>query len=243
MDVLVTKSDLPSISFFRKLFLEETEFQFIYNKCHENNWSDDYLFTIDGASAGYGCVWGKDTRDKRDAIYEFYLLPPYRKFSGDFLIALQSVSGAGFIECQTNDPALSSLLFEYTTNINAEAILFEDKNKTSFEFPGASVVKAHESKHNFEYELKLDEVVAAEGGMMLNYNFPYADLYYHVNEEYRRKGVATFFIQELKRETYAMGRVPAARCNIHNRISRASLLKAGFAVCGYIVAGKLTKTP
>ena len=40
-----------------------------------------------------------------------------------------------------------------------------------------------------------------------------------------------------------MGRIPAARCNIHNRISRASLIKAGFNICGYIVVGKFAKTP
>ena len=243
MDVLVTKSDLPSISSLRKLFLEETKFQFIYNKCHENSWSDDYLFTIEGTPAGYGCIWGKDTREKRDAIYELYLLPVYRKFSGDILMALQSVSGADFIECKTNDPALSPLLFQYTKNINAEAILFEDKNTTSFEFPGVEIIKLNENRHCVEYELKLDGAVAAEGGMMLNYNFPNADLYYHVKEEFRRKGVATLFIQELKKETYAMGRIPAARCNIHNRISRASLIKAGFDICGYIVVGKFAKTP
>lgn len=237
MDIVVTKSDLRSISSFRKLFLEETKYQFVYNKCRENKWSDDYLFTINQEPVGYGCIWGKENREQRDSIYEFYLLPSFRKFSGNILLEFQSVSGAGFIECQTNDPALSPLLFEYTENINAQAILFEDKNKTSFEFPAVEMVKINEDARTVEFELKLDGEVAAEGGVMLNYNFPYVDLYYHVKEDHRQKGLATFFIQELKKQAFAMGRIPAARCNIRNRISRASLVKAGFAVCGYIVVG------
>jgi RimJ/RimL family protein N-acetyltransferase len=68
---------------------------------------------------------------------------------------------------------------------------------------------------------------------------PYADLYYEVNENHRQKGFGSYMVQELKRETYLMGRVPAARCNINNVISKATLLKAGFKVCGYRLNGEI----
>jgi len=49
-------------------------------------------------------------------------------------------------------------------------------------------------------------------------------------------------VQELKRETYLMGRVPAARCNINNVISKATLSKAGFKICEYRLNGEIKDT-
>jgi hypothetical protein len=40
-------------------------------------------------------------------------------------------------------------------------------------------------------------------------------------------------------EAYRLKRVPAARCNIKNNASKATLLKAGMKVCGYILTGEL----
>lgn len=77
---------------------------------------------------------------------------------------------------------------------------------------------------------------------MLNYNFPYADIYMQVNEPFRRKGLGSFLVQELKAEAYRIGRVPAARCNIDNKISKATLLKAGFKICGFRLKGNIQKT-
>ena len=81
--------------------------------------------------------------------------------------------------------------------------------------------------------------MAATGGLMLNYNMPYADIYYEVNENYRQKGLGTLMVQELKKAAYEMGRVPAARCNIRNIISKYTLLKTGFTVCGCILKGAI----
>lgn len=76
--------------------------------------------------------------------------------------------------------------------------------------------------------------------MMPNYNMPYADLYYDVPEQHRQKGFGGFMVQELKKAAYQMGRVPAARCNIRNNASKATLLKAGFRICGWRINGKIS---
>ena len=85
---------------------------------------------------------------------------------------------------------------------------------------------------------KFVEIVAS-GGLMLNYNIPYADIYMQTRETHREKGYATYIVQELKRIAYRMGRVPAARCNIGNRISQATLEKAGMRVCGFRLKGAI----
>jgi ribosomal protein S18 acetylase RimI-like enzyme len=72
---------------------------------------------------------------------------------------------------------------------------------------------------------------------MLNYNKPYADIYMEVKPSFRRRGFGSLMVQELKKIIYQIGRVPAARCNINNSISKATLLKAGFKVCGAILKG------
>lgn len=76
-------------------------------------------------------------------------------------------------------------------------------------------------------------------GFFLHYNRPFADLYLEVREDCRRGGIASYLLQELKRECYLAGRVPAARCDIRNVASRATLTKAGLRVCGFMLMGKV----
>ena len=66
-------------------------------------------------------------------------------------------------------------------------------------------------------------MIVATGGILTHYNPPYGDLYMEVDPAHRRQGLGSFLIQELKRTAYATGRVPAARCNVANTASRATL--------------------
>ncbi len=84
----------------------------------------------------------------------------------------------------------------------------------------------------------LSEFVAM-GGFMLHYNRPFADLYMEVREDCRGRGFRSFLLQELKKECYLAGRVPAARCELQNTASRATLIKAGLKVCGFMLTGKI----
>ncbi|MFT3750475.1 MAG: GNAT family N-acetyltransferase [Agriterribacter sp.] len=238
----VIKTGLNEILHLRVLFLQENNFQFIYDKCHTYGWADTYLFKLNGTSIGYGAIWGQNKREDRDAIFEFYIIRPYRKFASTFFLELLEISRAIFIECQSNDSLLSEMLYAFGKNINAEAFLFKDNFQTFFEIDRASVHKQQNNNTNPDYVLKYEDEVIATGGLMLNYNMPYADIYYEVNEQHRQKGFGSFLIQELKRQAYLSGRVPAARCNINNLISKATLLRAGFKICGFILKGEINKT-
>ncbi|MEP6948650.1 MAG: GNAT family N-acetyltransferase [Ginsengibacter sp.] len=237
------KVELEEIMAFRILFLHANGFQFIHNKCHDYGWADTYLFTINGKKAGYGAVWGKSIREARDAIFEFYVIKPLSHFSNFIFQEFYPASGATFIECQSNDPLLSSMLYEYSQNINAEAILFEDNLQTNFDISGVIFTRKPAERSNIDdvggYVLEQNGEVAATGGFMLNYNKPYADIYYDVKENFRQKGFGSLIIQHLKKEIYLMGRVPAARCNTGNHRSKSNLLKAGFKVCGFILTGDI----
>lgn len=239
MDIVVSKLSLKEVQPLRDLRLAEIDFQFVYNKCHGAGWADTYFFTIDGEKAGFGSVWGKDKREERDAIFEFYLLEPYRRLANSIFPEFHKVSGASYVECQTNDKLITDMLFEYCANIYADRILFEDSITTEMEIPGAVFKKTVNNDGETEYILERDGEIVATGGFIWNYNFPYIDMYYEVKESHRQKGFGTLITQELKKEAYLLDRVPAARCNINNKASKATLLKAGMKVCGHILIGEL----
>ncbi|MCD2424241.1 GNAT family N-acetyltransferase [Niabella pedocola] len=245
MALQITKTTLEVIEPFRVLFLNEGGFQFVCNKCHLYGWADTYLFTVDGTPAGYGAVWGTDKREDRDTIFEFYLEPPYRGMASRIFGEFQQVSNTIQVESQTNDRLLTAMLYETTRNIYAEAILFEEQYTTRLAVPGVVFRKRKATDDmgddDSTHVLVQDGVIAASGGLMLNYNIPYADIYMQVKEPFRGRGLGTLIVQELKKEAYRMGRVPAARCNIENQVSKSTLLKAGFRICGFRIRGTIKK--
>ena len=92
-----------------------------------------------------------------------------------------------------------------------------------------------------DHVLEWDGEILAHGGLMLNYNIPFADIYMHVKEPFRGMGLGVLIVQELKKLAYDIGRVPAARCSINNRVSKATLLKAGLKICGHRLKGEIKR--
>jgi RimJ/RimL family protein N-acetyltransferase len=236
----VKRTTLPAIAHFRTQFLTENSIQFVFDKCHRYGWADTYLFTTDGKQVGYGSVWGKDNREDRDAIFEFYLTEESRHLSEKLFVLFCEVSKASYIECQSNDQFLYPLFEKFASNTVTEAILFSDDHETNLTVDGVEIeLKEQTNPDDRQYVISYRGASAGTGGFMLNYNFPYADIYYEIDEAFRRKGLGSFVVQELKKEIYRMGRVPAARCNVTNFSSKATLLKAGMIVCGFRVNGDI----
>src|SRR5258708_6198612 len=235
MDLQIIKTDLNDILFLRALFLQECNFQVRYNACHERGWSDSYLVNIDGVNIGYGSVKGKDDLTERDAVFEFYIMPAWRKNAGTIFEKLIAVSGTTYIECQSNDLLLSFMLYEFGRNISSDVILFQDGPVTTLEITGAifrqRMPDEHLFQHNHEpdgdYVLEVKGDIVATGGFLLHYNKPFADLYMEVREDQRQKGYGSLLIQELKKACFIFGLVPAARFNIRNKESQSTFLKRG----------------
>ncbi|HYM09188.1 MAG TPA: GNAT family N-acetyltransferase [Bryobacterales bacterium] len=240
------KAELHDIQPLRALFLQENNFQIRYDACHERGWTDSYLLKIDEAEIGYGSIKGRERAD-RDTVFEFFVIHPFRKHSSVLFGELLSASGAKYIECQSNDMLLSSMLYEFSRDISANVVLFGDHAVTGHAIPGAVVRRRRDNDQVFEhrvepvgdYVVALAGEVVATGGFMLHYNRPFADLYMEVRENCRGRGFGSFLLQELKKECYLAGRVPAARCEIRNTASRAALIKAGLRVCGFMLTGKI----
>jgi GNAT superfamily N-acetyltransferase len=249
MKIEAIKSTLSEIRSFRDLFLQENHFQIRYNACHERGWSDSWLLLHDGVKIGHGSIKGKEHLGDRDAVFEFFLLPEYRKLASVIFRELLIASGATFIECQSNDLFLTSLLHEFSSNIRSEVVLFEDYMTTDLAVPNVAFrpkvageqVFIHHLEPVGDYVLEMGGKVVATGGFMLHYNPAFADLYFEVEEKHWRKGLASFLLQEIKKECYRSCRVPAARCSIQNRASRGAMTNAGLRVCGFILEGAVVK--
>ena len=262
MEIKVIKSDLEKILPLRNLFLQENNCQIRYNACHERNWSDSYLIKINNEIIGYASIKGKEDYIKdRDAIFEFYIIPKFRNKATLIFLELIKISKPKYIECQSNIVLLPEMLFEFSKNINADTILFEDNpnlggnlpsDKQGFKLPPkftdvifrkretGELIIGKKEKDMGSYILDNEGEIIATGGFLTHYNFPFVDLFMEVKKSHWREGLGSYILREIKKECYEMGRIPAARCHINNKASKATLLKAGFKICGFMLNGEIS---
>ncbi|WP_165252198.1 GNAT family N-acetyltransferase [Paludisphaera soli] len=232
----------------RELYREEMDCQIVRDSWHARGWTDSYLLRLDGRIVGYGLV-GAIRDQPRETVMEFYVLPAHRGRALFLFRRFVEVSGATLIEAQTNDLLLTLMLYDCAERIESNVILFYDAITTSLSIPGAvfrEVTEADKERitsqgldadsHNL---LQVDGVVAATGGLLFHYNVPYGDIYMATAGPLRGRGYGSYLIQELKRLAYEMGKVPAARCNVTNSASRATLQKAGMLPCARFLSGVL----
>jgi GNAT superfamily N-acetyltransferase len=142
------------------------------------------------------------------------------------------------------------MLHAVAPTVSSESILFHDRLTTAHAPPDAVFRKVsqhdapqiaqHELDSNASWLVAVGGVVAAAGDILFHYNRPYGDIYMKVGESFRRRGIGTYLVQELKRVCYEGGSIPAARCNPTNIASRQTLQRAGFVPCGHILKGTLS---
>jgi GNAT superfamily N-acetyltransferase len=242
METSAARVELARILPLRAHYLRETNCQIRYNACHERGWTDSYLLTADGADVGYGSIKGDDAAG-RDTIFEFFVVAPFRRQASRLFETLLSASRAPRLECQSNDGLMTAMLFEFGRDINADVVLFEHRMSTHLQFPGAVFRRRNDNdqvfKHGVEppgdFALEIGGSIVATGGFLTHYNPPFADLFMEVEQSHRRKGAGSYLVQEVIKECFQAGRVPAARCNLNNRASRATLTKAGMRECGFML--------
>lgn len=233
----------------RELHRKEMNCQIVLDSWHARGWTDSYLLRLDGRVVGYGLVGGVRA-ERKEIVTEFYVLRIHRGLALPLFRRFVEVSQARSVEVQTNDILLTLMLYDCAETIESTVILFHDALTTSLSMPGVTfrkVVEADREKiagqkldTDAEWMLEADGVVAATGGILFHYNVPYGDIYMAVAEPLRRRGYGGYLIQELKRACYEMGRVPAARCNVSNAASRATLQKAGMFPCARVLTGVIS---
>jgi len=248
MTIDVAPVPLEEVLPLRELYRREMNCQIVHDSLPRRGFGDLFLISLAGRVAGYGFVMGYRDEPK-DTIREFYVFPAYRGSAQAMFRRLIETSQARRITAQSNDVLLTLMLYDSATEISSDTIVFQDALTTSLAVPGANVRQAAESDRANIFEHKVEPVgdwlvehdgaIVATGGIASHYNPPYGDLYMEADERCRRRGYGSFLIQELKRISYETGKVPAARCNVANAASRATLQKAGLLPCARLLSGVL----
>lgn len=244
MGLQVVESSHEAISPMRQHYRSEMNCQIVHDSWHERGFTTCHLISIDGRTAGYGCVSG-DEAQPRVIVKEFWISPEHRPRSLEAMCGLIRATGALAIETQTNDPQLHPMLLQLGDSQDCRVILFSDQLTTCLPNPGVSFrpitrsdlprVFAHTTEPVGDYVLELAGQVVATGGVLYHYNPPFGDVFMEVEAGFRRRGYGSYLVQELKRICRESGGVPAARCNESNRSSRATLERAGLLQCGRII--------
>jgi GNAT superfamily N-acetyltransferase len=251
MPMIVRRVELREIQDMRDMYRHEMNCQIIHDSIHPRpGWSHEYLITDGDSKIGYGSVAVAGPWQGKPTIYEYFVLPHHRTRIFDLFIALLESSGANLIEAQSNDPLLTVMLHAFAPTVTSGSILFRDQFTTAQAPPGAVFRRAapedagqiarHELDSGAAWLVAVEGMVARAGDVLFHYNRPYGDIYMKVGEPYRRCGLGTYLVQELKRICYEGGSIPAARCNPKNVASRQTLQRAGFVACGHILTGTVS---
>src|SRR5262249_36916442 len=145
----------------------------------------------------------------KPTVYEYHVLPQHRGRLFDCFIALLTTTGATEIETQSNAGLLTVMLHTFAPTVTSESVLFHDKLTTAHALPDAIFRRATPEDAGLVAQQQLDSearwlvavggVVAAAGDILFHYNRPYGDIYMKVGESFRRRGLGTYLVQELKR--------------------------------------------
>ncbi len=224
--------------------------QIIHDSIHSRpGWTLEYFLTAGEAPVGYGSIAVAGPWKDKPTIYEFYVLPRCRVRLFGLFSVLLSASGANRIETQSNDAVLTAMLHAFARDVASERILYHDKFTTALA-PAGAVFRRAVAADNLQIPegqlfshgvVEVDGVVAAKGGILFHYNRPYGDIYMEVAGPFRRRGLGSYLVQELKRICYEQGNIPSARCNPKNFASRKTLQKAGFVPCGRLLTGSVSR--
>ncbi|MCW5558672.1 MAG: GNAT family N-acetyltransferase [Verrucomicrobiae bacterium] len=248
MSPSITRAGNAEILPLRARQREELNCQIVHDSIHRRpGWTEGYLVGADGVIAGFGSVAVAGPWKDRPTVFEFYLLPEYRSQAFALFEPFLAASGASHFEVQSSDSLLMALAVTHARDLASENIVFRDGGTTRWTAPGAALrcltpedeIRAcmERRQGGGEWALEVDGAAAGKGGILFHYNRPYGDLYMEVEEPFRRRGLGGFLVQELKRECYALGAIPAARCSLDNIPSRRTLQRAGFVPCAHILIG------
>jgi GNAT superfamily N-acetyltransferase len=249
--MMVQRVELREIERMRDIYRHEMNCQIMFDSIHARpGWTQEYSITDGKGKVGYGSVAVAGPWKEKPTVYEFFVLPQHRGRIFDAFIALLQSCGATEVETQSNAGLLTVMLHTFAPAVTSEAILFHDRLTTAHAPPGATFRRATPEDAEPMAQQQLDPqarwlvtvegVVAGAGDILFHYNRPYGDIFMAVGEPFRRRGIGTYLVQELKCVCYEGGSVPAARCNPKNIASRQTLQRAGFVPCGHILKGTVS---
>ena len=250
MQARATPADTHAVLALRTRYRQDMNDQIVHDSLHtREGWTLTYVLSLGHIVAGFGSVAVAGPWKDKPTIFEFYLLPDHRHRAFDLFEAFVETCGAHFMEIQSSDALLAAMFHTYARDIASESIVFHDRITTTLPANGALLQQLTsdteircaivERAGGGTWLLSVDGQPAGNGGILFHYNPPYGDIYMEIDEPFRGRGFGAYLVQELKRLAYEAGSIPAARCNVNNRVSRKTLQKAGFVPCAHILNGSI----
>jgi GNAT superfamily N-acetyltransferase len=226
--------------------------QIVHDSLHGRpGWIKSYLLRVTDQPAGFGAVaMGGPWRGTR-TVFAFHVSPGHLPQAAGLFAAFLRASGATHFEIQTEPPLLLELARPHGTSWTTDAIVFRDAHVSTLPAPAGAVLRkaagtdrdrifAHHAEPVGDWVVEVDGVIAATGGWLSHYNPPRHDLYLEVAGPFRRRGLGSWLLQELKRECRAIGGTPCARTGPDNLASRTCLARAGFTPWCEIACAAIT---
>ena len=252
MSLSATSVPVREILPWRERYRQEMQCQIVHDSLHgREGWTRSYLLNSGPTVAGYGAVAVGGPWKGTATLFELFLAPAHRDRAADFFATLVAAADISGFEVQTNDRLLTELLSPWPPGTACEKIVFHDQHPTALPANGARLRRAapadaarifpHRDEPVGDWLLEVEGQVAATGGILYHYNRPYGDIYMETAESFRRRGLGSYLVQELKRLCREGGSVPCARCSPANVASFQTLQKAGFTECARIMVGPLTR--
>jgi GNAT superfamily N-acetyltransferase len=228
----------------------EMNCQIVHDSIHRRpGWTSTFELQLDDTTVGFGSLAIGGPWADKPTIFEFYVLPAHRSSAFRLFEAFLDVTGARLMEIQSNDGLLAVMLHTYARDVSSEKIVFHDGGTTRLPSNGAILQQVTtdedarlaiaQRQGGTEWRLQVDGEPVANGGILFHYNEPYGDLYMDVAEPFRRRGLGSYRVQELKRVAYQLGSIPCARCSPDNVASRRTLQKAGLVPYAHILNGSI----
>lgn len=250
MGFTIEPADTQEIQPLREQYRREMDCQIIHDSLHARpGWTASFLIKSASRAIGYGSVAKGGPWSEMPAVFEFFLRPDFRLEAFEIFRAFLDECRATRMEVQSNDQLITVMLHTFARDITSEKILFRDHQTTTLVRPGAAVRKTEPGDIGMfeslgfdaraDWVLDFDGRLAGAGGVLYHYNPPYGDVFMAIAESFRRRGLGSLLVQELKRVCREGGHVPAARCRTDNVASRRTLQRAGFVPCGHILTGRL----
>jgi GNAT superfamily N-acetyltransferase len=209
--------------------------------------SQCYIIIYNGKKAGHFFV------DSKRTLVQFYIFREYFIHAPEIFEYLISNDIAENAAVSTKETEFLSLCLDYQKSISIDSYLFTDNKDIKYELANFKDVSFRLAKSNdigtiktkcdpaFEgyYEDLIENnqlFVLYSGDILLGIgefrisksNEQYGDIGMIVTEQYRRKGVGTYIITQLKEHCYRNNLKPVASCNHTNIASKKTLEKSGF---------------
>jgi len=264
MQVEIEPTTVDRVADLRFLYASNLDDIILYEREIQRGHTRIYGIWNGDALVGDGILHGEG--EDRTKVVEFFLLPQCRRHTVAAFDLFTRVTEATGVLARTNDTELVLLLHERTRDLVPSHYCFRDAEGTHYPVSGvkyrritpndldlltpimttsqgwpfeladrealATWIASHEGR-----VLEDEEGIAGIGAILRGYNPPFANIGMVVMKRARRRGYATYLVEELKRETYALGKIPRADCAHWNTASRSTLLRAGFLVSARTVQG------